>query len=72
MAMYPLIATFKYKDKNMEVELPIRVKMIELQSIFECKKCKDEGSLKDIARYCDIYKENIPKKEFEITFHNLN
>lgn len=38
MAMYPVSFTFAYKDKNINLSLPIRVKLIKLIQ-FECPEC---------------------------------
>jgi len=55
-----LLATLNYKDKNINVSLPIRVKLIKLK-VFKCSNCKGEGTLKNIARYCEINSSKFEK-----------
>jgi hypothetical protein len=48
----PKIAEIHYKDRHLDVTIPIRVKLIELTEYY-CKKCRVGGTITDISRYCD-------------------
>jgi len=58
MAYYPKIAMFQYIDKNIDIKLPIRAKLIKLKKYY-CKNCDKEGTLNDIIKHY----ENNAKKE---------
>ena len=61
MAMYPKIADLSYKDKNLNVKIPIRIKKIITQDLV-CEKCKIKESLKTMMGYFLREKQKIYSK----------
>lgn len=51
MTYYPKIAELEYKDKNISITLPMRVKLIELVS-YKCPNCRLNGTMTAIFQYC--------------------
>jgi len=57
--VYPKIAELNYKDKHIDIKIPIRVKLIKLDiygcSNKDCKLYEDNGTIKDFERYIKIH-----------------
>jgi len=59
MAYFPKIATFYYRDQKIDIKIPIRVKLIEIQK-YECTKCKTIGTINQIVRFFEeTYKDDM-------------
>jgi hypothetical protein len=52
MVIYPVIATYYFKTKNIKLKIPVRAKLIHLEK-FVCKKCDVKGTISDILKYCE-------------------
>lgn len=50
MVMYPKIADLHYKDKHIDIKIPIRVQLIKFP-IFRCEQCEQQGSERQINSY---------------------
>jgi len=50
MTNYPKIATLYYKDRNIDVKIPIRIKLIGLVK-YECPSCLAKDGLRNITNY---------------------
>lgn len=66
MTFYPKIAELHYKDRNIDIKIPIRVKLLGLP-IYKCQneECKlkihnEEGTLKDYIYYIERKHYNMP------------
>jgi DNA-directed RNA polymerase subunit RPC12/RpoP len=44
---YPVVATIKYKDRNINIQIPVRQKIIGLVK-YHCPKCEKEGTKTDV------------------------
>ena len=64
MAYYPKVAELHYKDKTLNVKIPIRVKLIKLKKYF-CKKCMDKDRPVTITRIAEHADSKLSKKGFE-------
>ena len=66
MTFYPRIATAYYKDKNINIKFPIRIKWIEIKK-YECKKCNISATESELLNGVGILhidkhsKYNCPK-----------
>jgi len=67
MATYPILGTLYYKDKNINVKLPIRIKNISLVKYY-CPECKSEGTLSQIIRWSE---KNLKDLNYETVKQTL-
>lgn len=65
MAYYPTVATVHYKDKHIDIEIPLRIKLILLRK-YKCSKCSSCGTAQNIINYCsDRLKDDAYKLKWK-------
>ncbi len=58
MAYYPQIAELRYKDRDIDTVIPIRIKLINIE-MYQCKKCRKTGSETNWTRHIEHTKKSI-------------
>lgn len=64
MALYPTIATITYKDKYLNIKIPLRIKKI-CRKTYSCDVCKSVGKFSQILDYYNSNEEFINIGNFE-------
>lgn len=65
MTNYPLFCTIEYKDRNVDIKIPVRVKKIAMQK-FGCMRCKIQEGLTRIVNYYNSISHELDKKNFRL------
>jgi hypothetical protein len=72
MVLYPLVAELTYKDKELNIKIPIRAKKFVTVDLV-CEKCRNQGSVNNVIEFYmrqgKMYKknDNIPCPECKKT-----